>query len=94
LSGNFSRETPTSELLVLEDFEFVDILRILEPHVHPDERLPSFGTQEMPRFRFGQKFADGRLGQTQDGFTKCLLSNVVKLQDFLDSARKQKSRLR
>ena len=75
----------TSYLFIFVNFELVDIFSVLQPHVHPNERLPALETEQMPGFGLGQQFTDGTLGQSQDSFAERLLPDVVELKHLFHS---------
>ena len=62
VTGRRGREEGIFEF-TLEDSESVDVVRIVEPHMHLDERFLALQAQHMPGFRLGQQFRDRILGQ-------------------------------
>ena len=62
VTGSRGREEGTFEF-TLEDSESVDVVRIVQPHMHLDERFPALQAQHMPGLRLGQQFRDRALGQ-------------------------------
>lgn len=48
--------------LVFERLEAVDVVCVVQPQLHSDERLTAFDAEHVPGFGFGQEFADGALG--------------------------------
>jgi hypothetical protein len=58
--------------LVLQRLQAVDVVRVVQPQLHPDEGLPALDAQHVPRLRLRQKLAHRALGQPQHGLPKNL----------------------
>lgn len=58
--------------LVLEGLESVNVVGIGQPKLHSDEGLATFDAEHVPRFGFGEEFADRALRQAEDSFTENL----------------------
>lgn len=81
----------TFSSLILDDLQLLHIVRIIEPELHTDERLPALDAQHVPRFRLGEELTDGALRQTQHSLTKDLQR---KLEPCLCETLKQAHRSR
>ena len=56
--------------LVLQGLQFLNVVRVVQPELHPDEGFTALDAEHVPRLRLGQELADGSLRQAQDGFTE------------------------
>lgn len=65
---------PTFLLHLLHSPQLVHIVRIIEPKLHADKRLPAFQAEFVPRFRPGQQVRHRALSQTQDGLPEKTLT--------------------
>ena len=62
---------------VLGGDEFGDRFRVLQKHLHADERLASLLREHVPRLGSGQQVRHRALGQTQHGLPKQSLADAV-----------------
>ena len=75
--------------LVLVPAQSVDVVRVVEPEVHLDERFASLQRQHVPGLGLGEQLADAALRQAEDRLAEQLLAEVVELQDLLHLRRDQ-----
>ena len=70
--------------LVLAGHQPVNSPLVLQEDPHPDERLPPFLRQHVPRLGPCQQVGDAALGQTQHCLPEKTLADGVLGQDFFD----------
>lgn len=61
-------------LHALHIHEFLHVVRVPEPDLHPDEGLPALQAELVPGLGPGQQVGHGALRQAQDGFTEQTLA--------------------
>jgi hypothetical protein len=57
---------PRLLLQPLDGGELVHVGGVVEPHLHPDEGLPTLDAQHVPRLRLGQQLGDRALGTREN----------------------------
>lgn len=69
-------------LQALHVHKLLHAVRVLEPQLHPDKRLPALQAQLVPGFRPGQQVWDRTLSQTQDGLPEQSLTLLRKREKY------------